>query len=246
MRVTLCLLGVLLAVAATGATGKEADLRALLVTGGHAYDQPAFDEMLGALDGVRFTQLAHPDPKVMDLLRPARADEYDAAVLYDSWQEITDEQRAALLELVRSGKGFVVLHHAMCTYDRWPEWHKLVGGHYYLAPATVDGEVRPASTFHEGVDISVAIADPGHPITKGLGPFTVRDEVYGSYWVSPEAHVLLTTDHPESTPSIAWTSEYGEGRVVCLQLGHGPGVFANATYRELLRRSVLWVAGRLE
>lgn len=243
-RLWLCI--ALLALIAGVASAEEGDLRALLVTGGHAYDEPAFDAMLGALEGVSFTRVAHPDPEAMALLSPARADEYDAVVLYDSWQEITEQQKADLLELVQAGKGLVVLHHAMCDYDLWPEWHSLVGGHYYLAEATINGEMRPASTYHEGVDISVAIADPEHPITEGLDPFTLRDEVYGSYWVSPEAHVLLTTDHPESTPSIMWTNQYGEGRVVCLQLGHGPEAFSNATYRELLRRSTLWVAGELE
>ncbi len=246
MRITAWTVCALLPLLCASAPAEEAPLRVLLVTGGHGYDETAFGEMLAALDGVEFRQVAHPAPEAQALPAPEHADEYDVIVLYDSWQEIGEEAQAGLLALVEGGKGLVVLHHALCDYDLWPAWHAVVGGHYYLAEATVEGETRPASTYREGVDIDVEIADPEHPITRGLKPFTLHDEVYGSVWISPDAHPLLTTDHPESTRTIAWWKTYGEARIVGLQLGHGPEAFADPTYRELVRRSALWAAGALE
>jgi len=234
----------IIAVTAAGAARADDNLRALLVTGGHDFDRPPFEEMLAAIRGVTFTEVAQPDAAAW--FAADKRGEYDVIVLYDLWQDITDEGKRGLLEAIESGKGVVVLHHALGSYDKWEEWHRAIGGHFYMADAVVDGERRPASTWHEGVDIDVSIADTDHPITRGIDPFTVHDEVYGGFWVSPDAHVLLTTDNPESGHDIAWTHECGKGRIACIQLGHGAEAYGNATYRELVRRASTWVAGRLE
>jgi len=235
--------GLLVLVAAASARADD-NVRALLVTGGHDFDRPAFEEMLAAIEGVSFTEVAQPDAAAW--FAPDKRDAYDVIVLYDLWQDITDEGKRDLLETIESGKGVVVLHHALGSYDTWEEWHSAIGGHFYMADAVVDGEERAASTWREGVDIDVTAADTDHPITRGIDPFAIHDEVYGGFWVSPEAHVLLTTDNPESGHDIAWTHEFGKGRIACIQLGHGAEAYGHPTYRELLRRAAMWVAGRLE
>ena len=57
--------------------------------------------------------------------------------------------------------------------------------------------------------------------------------------------MLLTTDHPKSDPELAWTKQYGNSRVVYLQLGHDHLAYENPNFRTLLARSIRWTAGRV-
>ena len=95
------------------------------------------------------------------------------------------------------------------------------------------------------VPATVAIADPRHPITQGLAPWTMVDEVYKMQEPGPGSHVLLTTDHPDSLHALAWTRTVGQARVFVLASGHGAETYANPSFREVLRRGILWAAGRL-
>ncbi|HZM89032.1 MAG TPA: ThuA domain-containing protein, partial [Blastocatellia bacterium] len=47
---------------------------------------------------------------------------YDAVVFYTTGElPISDEQKAAFLDFIRSGKGFVGIHSATDTFYKWPE-----------------------------------------------------------------------------------------------------------------------------
>jgi len=225
------------------AQDQPAKLRALVVTGGHDFDRPPFFAMFDSFGAIEYREVTHPQAN--DRYAPDKAATYDVLVLYDLNQDITDAQKADLVALLEKGKGLVVLHHALADYQDWDEFLKVVGGRYHLAPWVKDGQQQPASTFHEGVDIKVHIADPDHPITKGLTDFTLHDEVYGGYTVLPTVHPLLTTDHAESTPTIAWTNTYGQSRVAVIQFGHGRGAYDDPNYRRLLGQAIQWAGGRL-
>jgi type 1 glutamine amidotransferase len=215
-------------------------LRLLIVTGGHGFDREAFFAIFDSFEGMEWREVAHPQAN--DSYRPDVAETYDVLVLYDMNQEITDGQKAQLIALLDRGKGLVVLHHALANYQAWDEFEKIAGGRYHTKPYTRDGEDYPASTFRHGVDISVEVADPDHPVTAGLQDFTIHDEVYGGFWVEPTVHPLLTTDHPESSETIAWTNEYGKSRIVTVQLGHDAHAYENPNYRKLLQQAIQWVA----
>ena len=216
-------------------------VHALIVTGGHDFERQPFFAVWDSFEGVKYREVTHPEAN--DWYAPEQAASYDVLVLYDLNESITDAQKANLLALLEKGKGLVVLHHALADYQNWAEFEKIVGGRYHLAPWTKDGQPQPASTFREGVDIKVRVADAEHPITQGVTDITIHDEVYGLYTVLPGVHPLLTTDHPDSTPIIGWTNTYGRSRVAYLQLGHGRAAYENASYRRLLRQAVLWAAG---
>jgi type 1 glutamine amidotransferase len=160
-------------------------------------------------------------------------------------QGITEEQKGWLLEMLRAGKGLVVLHHALCSYSKWPEWNRLVGGKYIFEREEIDKKVWEPSTYQHGIDLTVKIADRRHPITRGLKEFAIHDEAYGGYWVSPKVHPLLKVSHPQSSEIIGWTSQYGKARVVVLQGGHDGKAYENESYRTLVQRAVLWAARRL-
>ena len=99
-------------------------------------------------------------------------------------------------------------------------------------------------TYDHDQDVEVHIADTDHPITRGLKDFQIHDETYKYYDTDPAARVLLTTDHPKSDPELAWVKQYGNSRVVYLQLGHDHLAYENPSYRTLVARSIRWTAGR--
>jgi hypothetical protein len=88
------------------------------------------------------------------------------------------------------------------------------------------------------------VADPNHPVTRGLSDFTILDETYGGFEVKPGSHILLTTEEPTSTRNIAWVKEYGRSRVVYIQLGHDHHAYENPNFRKLLAQAIRWVGKR--
>lgn len=219
-----------------------ATISVLIVTGGHDFEREAFFAMFDSFEGVTWREAQQPAAN--DLYTPEAARSYDVLVLYDMNQEISETQKAALLRTLKRGKGLVVLHHALASYQAWEEWRKVVGGRFYIAPTERDGKTIPASTWRHDVDIPVRIADPDHPVTRGLTDFTIHDEVYGGYEVLPRVRPLLTTDHPESGRVLAWANRYGNSRIVTIQLGHGRGAYDNPNYRKLLMQAIQWVVRR--
>ncbi len=215
-------------------------LALLVITGGHDFEREPFAAMLDGLEGMTWREAQHPSAN--DSYTPEAANSYDVLVLYDLNQQITEEQQTALLRMLQRGKGLVVLHHALADYQAWDEWRQVVCGRFYLAPVERGGKTIPASTWREGVDVPVHVADPDHPVTRGLADFTIHDEVYGGYEVLPRAHPLLTTGHPESSPTLAWASTWGQSRVVAIQLGHGRSAYEDPNYRRLLAQAIRWVA----
>jgi hypothetical protein len=59
-------------------------------------------------------------------------------------------------------------------------------------------------------------------------------------YVREGVHVLLKTDHPDSTPELAWTTRYGKGPVFVLTLGHDNHAFENPNFRQILRQGIQW------
>ena len=92
------------------------------------------------------------------------------------------------------------------------------------------------------MNIKVHVADPDHPITRGLEDYDLLDETYCRFTVAPGVHALLTTDAPTSDKTIAWTKSYGNARVFFIQSGHCRTAYDNPTYRTLVVRAIRWTA----
>ena len=80
-----------------------------------------------------------------------------AAVMFYTTGELpmSDAQKAALLNFVRSGRGFLGVHSATDTFYTWPDYLDLVGGYFNGHP------------WHQAVTIEVV--DPGDPLVAFLG-----------------------------------------------------------------------------
>lgn len=228
--------------AATGriapAMPRQPQISLLVVTGGHDYDSSFY--------GLFQNQ---PDWRWEHRLQRASAEafgrdlsKYDALVLYDMAQNITEEQKRNFTAFVERGGGIVVLHHALASFQGWEDFSKIIGGKYFLK---AEGD-HPASGFQHDVWIDVKVADPQHPVTRGLGSFRIYDEVYSRFWVSPEAKILLTTDHPKSEKVIAWVSPHPKARIIYVQLGHGEQAHRHPSFRSLVEQAIRWAAAHTE
>jgi len=246
MKALPCLLALLLfspavTIRAADAT-PPAKIRVLLITGGHGFEQERFFQLFRTNTDLSVTEREHPNADAM--LKADRAGEYDVIVLYDMRQDSSDEAKADFIARLKEGKGLVVLHHALCSFQKWPEYVKIIGGQYHLDKTVVNGVEKPASSYKHGVHWKIQVADPNHPVTRGIKDFEIDDETYKDFEVLSNSHPLLTADEPTSTKTIAWTRNYEGARVVYIQLGHDHTAYDNPNYQRLLRQAIRWTAKR--
>jgi type 1 glutamine amidotransferase len=220
-----------------------AKIRVLLTTGGHPFERDAFFAVFDALPGIQYSKAELP--KDAGLLRPGLEKNYDVLVRYDMVHKVKPQEEQAFQSLMRKGIGLVALHHSINAHPDWPEYRQIIGGRWILGDCEIDGRKYHKSTWLHGQEMHVTVADHQHPITRGLADFTIHDETYGGYYVSPAVTMLLTTNHPKNDRQIAWITHYGPSRVAYLQLGHDSKAWGNPAYPVLLERMIRWAAGRL-
>jgi type 1 glutamine amidotransferase len=215
--------------------------RILLTYGGHAFEQKEFYAMWDALPGIQYTKCELP--RQADMLKPGLEKNFDVIVMYDMAKDWTPAQEKSFVELIRSGMPLVCLHHNLCSRDDSPAFHQIIGGQYVHKPTVIDGKQYAPCTYKHGQHLEVKIADKNHPITHGLSDFTIEDEAYHGFWVSPNVHVLLTVEHPLCNHDVCWTTEFGKARVFYLMFGHDHTAWQNPNYPVLLRRGIQWAVG---
>jgi type 1 glutamine amidotransferase len=211
-------------------------VRTLLITGGHDHEATFYS----IFDGFKDLTWTPVSTSAMAFQKDFRT-KYDVLILYDFSRDLDERSKANLSDFVGSGKGVVVLHHALLNYQAWPWWYQtVVGGSYRLAP---EGNI-PSSTVKDAQ--RMFITPQKHPITAGIAPFRLTDETYKRMWIAPDVQPLLTTDNPNSDATIAWVSPFAKSRVVYIQLGHGRGSYFHPSFRTLVHNAILWTAGRLK
>ena len=162
-------------------------------------------------------------------------DKYDP--YRDAWRfELSAEGQRTIEEHVRGGGGLLGLHTASICFDAWPGWGDVLGadwiwGESYHPPL---GRIEAAPT-----------AEP-HPITDGLGAFSVDDEVYTKLSLRDDVRGLLEASpgDGEGPQPLLWARAFGDGRVVYDALGHDVDSLAEPTHARILVRSALWAMGR--
>lgn len=228
------------AVAGAALAGEgEAKLKVLVVVGGHGFNEPAFWQMFKDNPNIAFTEARHK--KTSEVYEREDLLSYDVVVLYDFWQNITEEQKKGFLSLFEKGVGLVVLHHALANYQAWPEFEKAVGGKFLLKEEEVNGVKVPKSGVGGG-PLNIHVCSKEHPITKDMEDFKYEDEYYNKCRVSPDVTLLLTTDCPNNQKEVAWCKEHGKSRVVYIMSGHDQRVYNNPNYRKVLANAIKWAA----
>jgi len=225
-----------------GAEAAPGKIRVGIVTGGHGFDPKTFFAIFEGHPDIAYTPVTEKvGGEAFDNIENFP---YDVLLFYNFNRKVTPQQKENFLKLVERGIGLVVLHHAGAAYPDWPEFGKIGGGCYHLRGYEENGVKKPGSGVKFNVKHKVHIADPDHPITKGLDDFEVVDETYIRCTIQPDLHPLLTTEEPSSDKVVGGVRTQGKTKVFYCQLGHDAKVYSQPTYRKVLVRGIRWVAGR--
>src|SRR5438552_15655418 len=111
----------------------EAKTKVLVITGGHGFETEPFFQVFRDNPAITFTAAEHAKTNATAWERDDLAS-FDAVVLYDMPMKITPAQQAKLLSLFERGTGLVVLHHALCAFQDWPDYERIIGGRYPQPP----------------------------------------------------------------------------------------------------------------
>jgi uncharacterized protein len=172
---------------------------------------------------------------------------YDAVMFYTTGElPMTEQEKTAFVDFIKSGHGFVGVHSATDTFYMWADYLDIVGAYFNDHP------------WHQLV--TVEVVDPENPIVKFLGKssFQVNDEIYQmSDFQAKTSHVLLRLDTSSvdmKNPRVrrrfygyplAWTRNVGEGRAFYLALGHEEAVWKSDWFQQLLLNGIEWTMGDL-
>jgi type 1 glutamine amidotransferase len=149
---------------------------------------------------------------------------------------LTTDQKAALIDFVTAGKGFIGTHSATDTLYDWPDYGRLVGAYFKEHPWTQTG--------------TIIVEDPSHPATAGLGDRLAAMEEFYTFRDNPRPRVQVllrldaasvgsTGDYP-----LAWAQSFGSGRTYYNALGHFDTTWTDARFQRQLLGAIRWVARR--
>ena len=174
---------------------------------------------------------------------------FDAIFFYGVREiELTDQQKADLLSFVKEdGKGFVAAHTATTAFFSWPEFGEMIGARF---------DEHPWGVF----DGTVVIDDPLFPAMKHFPISSViKDEHYQHKDFSRDkirvlAHLdvsKLDMKNPrvhrtDGDFPVAWSKNYGKGRVFYATLGHAAESWDNPQLQKMYFEAIKWSMGLSE
>jgi len=247
----------------------------LVVTRGHPFDRNSFFRVFEANATIEWSHAEHPAAQAF--FDPVLAEPYDCFVLYDMpgiefrpgdtpvFFDPPERYVQGLRALLEAGKPLVVLHHACAAWPSWPEWSEIVGSHFLYQPGLSRGEPMPDSGYALDVAHTVTPVD-GHPITLGIEPFELQDELYLAPVFEDSVVPLFRSDfefvdtnfssadlalkgllnergdwtHPPGSNLVGWVKTAGNSPIVYLQFGDGPSTYDNPNYRHILANAIAW------
>ena len=182
--------------------------------------------IIGAMQGFTpiFVRTEDELPIVMEReLATARA-----VMFVNTTGELKWPGRDALLDWIRDGGSFIGVHSASDTWHEWPEYIEMLGGEFESHP--------------EEMSRSLISIDRKHPATSGIeSPHLLFEEFYQFKSFSSDRVRLLMT-LPDGAP-MAWSREYGKGRVFYTALGHRQDVWVSPWFRQHLAGAIFWALG---
>ncbi|MGI9622279.1 MAG: ThuA domain-containing protein [Acidimicrobiales bacterium] len=247
----------------------------LLVTRGHPFARDDFFEIFEQNPGIEWSGVEHPAAQKM--FNPDFAEGFDCYVLYDmpgivfnpgaepTFFDPPSFYVDGLRALGDAGFPLVVMHHACAAWPTWPEWSELVGSHFLYQPGLSRGTEVPDSGYVIDVPYTVTpVLD--HPITAGIEPFELVDELYLNEVFEDSVTPLFRSNytfvednfysadlalkgqinsndgwsHPPGSNLVGWIKTYRNSPIVYLQFGDGPATYHNENFRRILANAIRW------
>ena len=193
-------------------------LKVLILSGGqrehHAFREQAFYLSNLLEDTKRYRVTITEDAAILET--PAFSS-YDILIVpsdrRDPDSKLSPSRQEAIFSFVKSGHGYVSIHGGDNAPADWlPEWREMLGG-IFSHQGLPDGKTRKGS-------YTVKIVDREHPVAKGLADFDIKDELYYQIQMQPDVKPIASVRYQDQDWPVAWTREYGSGRVFHTPLGH--------------------------
>ncbi len=163
--------------------------------------------------------------------------------------ELDQRLKNSLVEFIKEGKGLVVLHASVASFESWPEYGRIVGARF-------DGHPW------KDVDVTFKIDRPKHPLTQlfKTTSFVLNDEIYQvkDPYSRDSLNVLVSIDAAKTDMTrkginrkdrdfgITWIKKYGKGRVFYCALGHKHELFWNSTILQHYLDGIQYALGDLK
>jgi len=187
---------------------------------------------------------------------PENITKYDAFCFYttgdltlpggDKNPPMSKEGKAAFLQAIHDGKGFVGIHSATDTFHSGAQgvdpYIQLIGGEFVTHDGWVPGHL--------------IVEDRNFPGMKDVpDDFGPPEEWYSLKNLSPNLHVLLAHNttamgkHPPyDRPNFpcTWAQQYGKGRSFYTSMGHRIEVWNNPVFQQVLVGGLNWAVGNVE
>ena len=160
---------------------------------------------------------------------------------------ISTQQRAALLDFIKQGRGFAGFHGASdAGMPKWPEYTNMIGGCF-------DGH-----PWNAGGTWPFTVEDASHPLCQSFPSRTFRfsDEIYQyKGYDRKNLRVLVSINAKESgkegkSPTndypVSWIKSYGKGRVFYSNFGHNKASWWTPYLLKHFLSGIRWSVGELE
>jgi prepilin-type N-terminal cleavage/methylation domain-containing protein len=234
--------------------------------------QPSFVEKLLAETGPKH-RIEFTFSKDGSLFTPEYLAQFDAFMFYTSGDltavgkdgnpPMSPAGKAAFLDAIKNGKGFIGVHSATDTFhtgetaetdtnrprtwryrnlgDKADPYTRMIGAEFIIH------SVQQVATM--------GVPDPHFPGFENCSPgFQLMDEWYSHTDFSKDLHVLLVqetkgmTGIPYQRPPYpaTWARHHGQGRVFYTSMGHREDVWTNPIFQEILFGGITWAAGKTE
>ncbi len=206
------------------------------------------------------------------LFAPEYLAQFDAFFFYttgDLTEKGTDgnppmskEGKAAFLEAIKHGKGFIGTHSATDTFhspggkemgaaryqndgDQADPYIQMIGGEFIIHGAQQTAHMKCVDKRFPGMS----------QVPDDFGPV---EEWYSLKNFAPDLHVLLVQDTPtmqntgnnrcyDRPPYPAtWAHHYGKGRVFYTNMGHRADVWTNPVFQQVLLGGINWAVGNIK
>ncbi len=168
---------------------------------------------------------------------------------------MTPEGKAAFLEAIRKGKGFIGTHSASDSFHAEPDASD-TPNRYAIHGGKADPYIRMlGGEFIKHGPQQVAkmrVTDTGFPGCKDLrDSFDLNEEWYSLKDFSHDLHVLLVQEtagmkgncYQRAPFPATWARMHGKGRVFYTSMGHREDVWTNPIFQGILLGGIAWATG---